>query len=404
MMRPIYLYSTILVSILIVFSCETIVDEPVETCTFSETIDNDTHPYNDLYQEILDVYVAKGIPGISIAIESPEHGWWVGCAGMARIEDEIEMKTCHLFYSASMVKPYTATMIMRLLEDGQITLDDPIRNYLPAEMVKQIANADEATIRQLLNHTSGIDGIYPLKMIWDTFNDPLLYSSIESLLEKYVYGDPAVGPVGEKYSYCNTGYALLGMIIEEASKMSLGDYFEQEIIEPLGLVNTYFKNTPEYPDDVQYKTNSYMELAPGQIQNCTDFTNNIASIAMGGDGLFATPYEFARFYQELLRGNVLDSSTMRLMLHDEIRIPEEEESYQCLGLEHDKSNVFGDIYWHGGGWFGTLSHTKYFPGSDVTISINTNGTGVTFRTEETFERTLSLFDEIENVTFTGKRN
>ncbi|MDF1573248.1 MAG: serine hydrolase [Bacteroidales bacterium] len=241
-------------------------------------------------------------------------------------------------------------------------------------------------------------------MIWDTFNDPLVHNSVESLFEKYVYGDPADGPVGEKYSYCSTGYALLGMIIEEASTMSLGGYFEQEIIESLGLVNTYFKNTPEYPDDVQYKTNRYMEQAPGQIQNCTDFTNNLASIAMGDIGLFATPYEYARFYQELLRGNVLDSSTMQLMLNDEIRIPEEEESYQCLGLEHDKSNVFGDIYWHGGGWFGTLSRTKYFPGSDVTISINTNGTGFTFHTDETLNRFSSLVDEIEKVTFTGERN
>ena len=101
---------------------------------------------------------------------------------------------------------------------------------------------------------------------------------------------------------------------------------------------------------------------------------------------------------------MLDSSTLEVMLNDEIRIPEEEESYQCLGLEHDRSNVFGELYWHGGGWFGTLSRTKYFPGSDVTISINTNGTGFTFRTEETFNRFNSLIDEIENVTFTGKRD
>lgn len=403
MMRPIYLYSMILVFFLILNACETIVDEPVETCTFSETIDNDTHPYNDLYQEILDEYVAKGIPGISIAIESPEHGWWVGCAGMARIEDEEELKPCHLFHSCSMVKPYTATMIMRLFEEGRIDLDDPIMDYLPNEMGNKIANADEAKIRHLLHHTSGIADLYPLKMIWDTFNDPLFHSSFESLLENYVYGKQPTAEVGEIYEYSNT-YALLGVVIEAASNMSLGDYIEQEIIEPLGLVNTYYKNTPEYPDDVQYKTNRYMALAPGQLQNCTDFANNLARISMGDLGLFATPYEFARFYQELLRGNVLDSSTLEVMLNDRIRIPGEAEAYQCLGIEYDRSNTYGDIYWHGGGWFGTMSRTKYFPSSDVTISINTNGTGVTFRTEETFNRFNSLIDEIEKVTFTGGRN
>ncbi len=294
-------------------------------------------------------------------------------------------------------------MIMRLIEDGQITLDDSIRDYLPDEMVSQIANADEATIRQLLTHTSGIKEMNTLRMIWDTFNDPMVHNSAESLFEKYVYGDPADGPVGE-YSYCSTGYALLGMIIEEASKMSLGDYFEQEILDPLGFINTYYKNTPDYPYDVQYKTNRYMGLVSGQIQNCTDFTNNLARIAMGEIGLFATPYEYARFYQELLRGNVLDSSTMEVMLNDTIRLPGEEEAYQCLGIEYDRSNPYGDIYWHGGGLFGTMSRTKYFPGSDVTISINTNGTGITFHTEETFNRFNSLVDEIEKVTFTEKRN
>lgn len=176
----------------------------MDTCTFSETTGNATNPNTTLYQDILDDFVDAGIPGLSIAIETPEHGWWVGCAGVASIEDNIAMQPCHLHHSASMAKTYTATMIMRLYEDEKLGLDDPARDYLPEDIVSEVANADEVTIRQLLNHTSGMVASYHSELTdIDLFNKPVADSSIESHFEKYVYRQPAGAAPGEEFNYNN---------------------------------------------------------------------------------------------------------------------------------------------------------------------------------------------------------
>ena len=234
--------------LLFYWSCEVGIDEPVDDCTLSESINSDAHPYSENFQEILDEYVARGGPGVSVAIETPE-GWWLGCSGMARIEDQTAMKPCHLFHSASVAKPYTATLIMKLHEDGKLNVDDPIRDYLPEDMVSQIENANEVTIRQLMSHTSGIRDLtfYSEERV-DVMNHPFEERTIESRFEKFVYGIPSFFAPGENFRYSNAGFDLLGMIIEEASGQSFGAYFQQEIIDALGLTTTYFKASPGYPE------------------------------------------------------------------------------------------------------------------------------------------------------------
>lgn len=180
------LVSSIFLGLLTMYSCEEI-DIPVESCTFSGTENNAANPYNSLYREILDEYVTMGLPGLSVAINTPDHGWWVGCAGMARIEDKVEMQPCHLINSGSIAKTYTATLIMRLYEQKKLDINDPVSKYLPEEIINNVANADEATIYHLLSHTSGIKGDESISGDIDSYNDPYADSILMSHIEKYYY-------------------------------------------------------------------------------------------------------------------------------------------------------------------------------------------------------------------------
>lgn len=312
------------------------------------------------------------------------------------------MEPCHVHHSSSTIKPYIATLIMRLYEDNKLDIDDPIREYLPADLVSKVANADIATIRHLLSHTSGQrNGYYYDKALVDMLNDPEEFVSTENMFEKYAYGRPALSAPGEEFHYSNIGYDMLGMIIEEVSKMSLGAYFKQEIIDPLGLENTYYKSYPGYPDKIPNVINRYARIKSDQLVNSTDIENKLANVSMGNIGLFATPYEFARFFQELLRGNILEPATLELMMEDQVQLhgnPDEEISY-CFGLYHTRSGEFAPKYYHGGQNYGTSSLVLYFPDDDITISYSANMDSM-FGDLGIF---YDLWDKLEKVTFTGSR-
>ena len=224
-MKTLTIYITLGFCMLTCFSCVDDISEPVATCTFNDD-NNANNPYDALYREVLEEYVDKGLPGVSIAIETPDHGWWVGAAGMAQLEEGIPMTPCHLHHTEWPTTTYTATLVLCLFEEGKLDLDDQISEYLPEDLVNEITNADQATIRQLLKRTSGIvEYDDNLKMYVDAFNDPSVQNSTDFLIENYVYGKPAYADAGEQVNMgITTGFALLGMIIEEASGMSYGEY------------------------------------------------------------------------------------------------------------------------------------------------------------------------------------
>lgn len=397
------LLSLPIISLVLIFAISSCIEEmdfPVETCTFSDSTSNATNPNNVLYQEVLDEFVAKGLPGISVAIETPEHGWWVGSAGMARIEDETALNPCHTFNIESMSKPYIAVLILRLYEVLELQIEDPIREYLPEDIVENIANADQATIRQLLNHTSGIVDLDAATMYVDIFNEPLYPATLEQQFERYVYGKPAGFTPGEGYRYSNTGYALLGMIVEAASGMSLGDYFEQEISAPLGLTNTYYRSSANYPD-IENLANAYAEIHPGQLTNVTDIEKNDMILSMGQGGVITNPYENAIFLKELMKGTLLEPATLELMLTEEIEVSD--DYTRGLGIGHyiGESRTYGEGYGHSGGYVGYRSEMIYFPDTEVTFSLATNSGSVL--TGKNTNRFGPLLMNLLSVTFTGER-
>jgi D-alanyl-D-alanine carboxypeptidase len=124
---------------------------------------------------------------------------------------------------------------MKLVEEGRISLDSSIRTYLPVAICDRIANANQATVRQLLNHTSGIRSFTgEPEYLSDVITNRGQGMTTQKNLE-YVYDKPALFPIGTDFAYSNTNYVLLAMIIDRVAGTNHADFFDQRIFRPLAF-------------------------------------------------------------------------------------------------------------------------------------------------------------------------
>ena len=140
-----------------------------------------------------------------------------------------------LFQAGSIGKSYTATAIMQLVDDGLVDLDAPLRTYLPDLEFADVAVSETLTCRQVLTHTAGIDG--------DRLDDDFACGRGDDCVARYVAGLsdlPLIGEPGGLWSYCNSGYIVLGRVIEVMTGMTYEQAITSRILQPLGAVDTLF--------------------------------------------------------------------------------------------------------------------------------------------------------------------
>lgn len=246
-----------------------------------------THPGGPAFQELLDRYVLEGIPGTVLFVRTSA-GVWNGAAGFAKIETAESMLPTHLHHAASVTKMYTATAVMLLAEVGIIDLDAAVSEYLPDSVHSRIPNGSDATVRQLLNHTSGIpDFSGNLAYDLDFMSDPLGEYPPERLLS-YLYGQSAWSSPGSHFFYSNANYYLLALIMDRLVDGGHAEVFSERIFRPLGLNGTYYENETGYPAPPGI-VNSYEDIAgDGRLMNVTDMATHNAGLFVGNAGLIAS--------------------------------------------------------------------------------------------------------------------
>ncbi len=171
-----------------------------------------------------------GVPGVAIGLRlrGVEH---TAGLGVTSIEHPLEVDPNTLFQIGSITKTFTATAVMRLVEAGRLELDRPVRAYLPELRLSDARTAAEVTLRHLLTHTAGWEG--------DDFSDP---GWGDDALARYVAGMaqlPQIVPIGETWSYCNSGFDLAGRIIEVATGKTFEAALRNLVLEPLGMANAF---------------------------------------------------------------------------------------------------------------------------------------------------------------------
>jgi D-alanyl-D-alanine carboxypeptidase len=327
------------------------------------------NPYAGLYQEIIDRSVRAGLVGLAAYIKTPEEGVWIGTGGYSDLATETRIRPESVFYSASHLKIFTAAAVMMLWDAGLIDLDAAIGRYLPADIGSRLANADAATVRNLLSHTSGIPN-YELTSPWD--NNPLASTwrdDIESILGKRADFRP-----GDRFEYCNTNFVLLAVIIDQITG-DHADFLSRRIFQPLGMTHTYYRKEAGLPSPPHLVTPYLDRYGDGSLESTgAVFPAIRQNHAYGAGGLLADLEDYARFIEALFRGELIGPEALKLMA-----TPAGAGTAYGYGLGMIIKPVpgvdeakHGRNHGHGGrGYFGVME-MSYYPKADVTIGIACN--------------------------------
>ncbi len=346
-------------------ACKMDINDPVEAPNGFWDASLNTHPKGAAFQKLLNDYVKRGLPGLVMFVKSPE-GIWNGAAGYARLETRERMTPMHLHHSASIAKTYTATAVMMLVDEGKIAVDAKINTYLPGKITDKIGNGNEATVRHLLNHTSGIRDWQNDEIISDLdfFNDPYGVYTPETLLA-YISGKPAYFPAGSQYDYSNTNYLLLTLIMDHVLGESHANFVSKRIIKHLGLENTYYKNEPGYPRPPGLVNSYEDQFGNGSLMNITDLVIQSAKRYWGQAGYIASSYDYARFIEALFNGELVSDASLQEMMPG--------ANFPSYGFGMFlRITPYGRGIGHDGGDPGTQTHRLYFPDSKTTLVLLTN--------------------------------
>lgn len=341
-----------------------------------------THPDSDRYQTFLEEKVTQGLPGISMLIETPE-GIWTGAAGVADIPSDINMQACSLHKIGSITKLFTATLILKLYEQGELDLDDPISEHLSDAIVSKVANTETATIRQLLNHSSGItDYLSQLDYtLLDYYDNPTrVWSALEEL--EYIFDEPADFPSGTNTEYSNSNFLLLGLIAENITGLTGEQLYQNMIYNPLALNDTYFFQNGNNPSNLV--RGYFDESGNGSLIDITSlrrFSNSMVG------GISSTVEDLNVFLKSALTPNVLfTQETIDEMLtvsdipftNDDFVFGEEYKVNRVSGIGlcwFQLDTDYGTAYGHNGGYNGRRARMWYFPDSQKTIIFMYNASG-----------------------------
>lgn len=256
-------------------------------------------------QTELDQAVSDGLPGVALAVRSDNFSF-DGVAGVEEIATAVPLTVNHRFYVASVGKTYTAAAIVCLAADGILGLDDPIGRWLPAAITDRIPGGDNISIRNLLNHTSGIFDYQDDADEW-LFNaflpDPVRHWTNADVLP-YFLDRPSHFSPGTNASYSDSNYVLAGMIAEAASGLPIESIMRNYLIAPLGLQDTVHGYEAEgLPNFVH----GYVELNG----NLLDVFPWYSHYGVSDGGVQASASDLANLVREMLAGDLILDDAMR---------------------------------------------------------------------------------------------
>lgn len=309
------------------------------------------------------------VPGASFAalIDGSVH---VAATGVLNVGTGVEATTDSVFQIGSITKIYTATMILQLVDEGLVELDAPILRYLPDLQLSSPGLIDDVTVRNLLTHTSGIDGDY--------FFDG---GRGDDALRAYVASCSVLGmthPVGATMSYCNTGFSLLGAIIERVTGSTWDAALRNRIIDPLGLEHTV--SLPE--DAIRFRV-AYGHGVGKDGNAVLAPTWALARSVGPAGGITATAADVVAFARSHLSGGqagadrILSEPRAAEMLERQVQVPDAAGlGARHIGLAWLLRDWNGrTVYGHDGGTIGQSSYLRIVPDAGVVLCLLTNGGG-----------------------------
>jgi len=296
-----------------------------------------------------------------------------GAFGLANREWEIPNDVETRFRVGSVTKPFTATLVLRAVEQGLLGFDTRVREYFPD---KTTAAVNQVTISQLLSHTSGVID-YP-DVAGFEYNGERLKHSREEMLQLFIDA-PLRFPPGTDQRYSNFGYFLLGYLLERLTGKSYASLLQRQIFDPLGMKNS---SAAENKQLVARRAAGYY-VQDGITYNALPFDT---SIVMGAGDIISTADDLLRFDQALYSDQLL-SETMRRFLFIP-RMPEKDNYAYGWYVRLPSRHPGPDWARHSGSINGFSSLLLRLPESRHTVVLLSNLHGV---------KTIPLGDEIKSI-------
>lgn len=371
-MRKQVIYILILSSLWLV-SCtvseDVMVAESTYNCSIPIEASLEEHPKHMQYQSILDSIVGKGVPGIMMTIYNGTDDYepWMGSSGKADLKNNIDLNKCNITRVGSTVKMFTAVTILQLVEEGLLDLEGQASLYLSEDTMNGIANANEATVRQLLQHSSGIyNYIVSPNFQTASLNDLEKVWTPSELLD-YARDKNANFEPGSDVDYSNTNYILLGEVIEKIEGKPFYEVFQDRIFTPLNLNFTTFAAEDPVPDNI---IRGYIDLySKLEVIDATYYSGWDYYTADGG--LISNPYDLYLFLNAVINQEILSLESFEQMTHWESPSYDDEIFYG-LGI-FKMQTQFGDAYMHSGDAIGYAATMMYLPAYDLYICWAVNG-------------------------------
>lgn len=265
----------------------------------------------------------------------------------------------------SNTKTFVAVVVMQMVQEGKVGLDEPIETYLPGLIKGEGIDASRITVRQLLQHTSGLPEHtdYYFSSNAAALENIQHYIPARDLLD-VALSKPAAFEPGTQWSYSNTNYIVLGMLIERVSQRPVGEQIDQRIIKRLGLSHTYFPGNGEKKIRGSHPQGYHIN-GEGKLEDVTEMD---ASLPWTAGAMVSTPSELNTFFQAVFDGRLLTQTSI-----DEMKKGVDTGSggmVYGLGLFGTPLSCGGTSWGHGGGIFGYETHNAVGPdGTAVTVAV-----------------------------------
>jgi D-alanyl-D-alanine carboxypeptidase len=305
---------------------------------------------------------ARGVPGTAAAVIFPDGSRWAGASGSAALDPPRPATPDTPYVVGSITKTFVAALALQLAEEGVLDLEDTLDRWLP-----DYPRAGEITLRHLLNHTSGVFNYFEHPAYNRTiFGDPNRTWQPRQILDSFS-GMPYFAP-GTGWHYSNTGFVLLGMVIEKATDSTLGDEFERRFMTPLALADSYFQaDGPPVADAAQGHLRRQGVLQ--EVSDRSDYrpTKSAATVAWAAGGMVMSANDLASWCRALYGGDLLSPDSLAQLT-----------DYSPLGaLSYglgtrtrllDGRRMFG----HTGSLRGFMAVAWHFPDVDLTVVLVNN--------------------------------
>jgi D-alanyl-D-alanine carboxypeptidase len=317
-----------------------------------------------------------GFPGATAAAALADGSVVVAATGLADVESATALQPRDRMLAASIGKTFTGATMVALAREGRLGLDDRLADWLGDEpWYERLPNHATITLRHLLRHRSGLtDHVYDEAFGAEFGRRLAAGRSFEPReLVGYVLDEEALFPAGEGFAYTDTGYVLLGLVIEEAADESYYDGVARRFLRPLGLESTSPSDRRDLPG-----------LVPGYL--AADNAFGLPAKTLSGEGLLvfhpglewtaggfvSNSRDLARWGASLFGGEAMSGDYVPLLVGSAPIDPARPAARYGLGVAEFRGGHFGDVYGHAGWIPGYTSSLRHYVDHGITIAFQVN--------------------------------